>query len=547
MGHPSIKDRIEKSRHAVPFTAEQSVTKLKVRHVVSLLVAVCLSMTTIVAGEAWNSRQYHLHDKEVAMSNLAQTLSSQAQASIKQADTLLLTLVDRLENDGVAQERLPRLQRLLATQRSELRQLHGLFVYDEHGQWVANSNGADVPNANNADREYFIFHRDHPDRGPHIGPSIKSRSSGEWIMTVSRRVNHPDGSFAGVALATIYLNHFLSLYDSIDMGHNGVINLINDDATIVVRRPFKEAEIGTSIANGPLFTQLLPKGDAGTATVKSVMDGVERVVGFRRVEGYPLIVFAALDKREVLASWRQESALSAGIVALLLGFLGILGYRLIRLMRQQNQIQTVLLDAQDKLIEVNRGLELLALEDALTGLSNRRQFDLFILAEMGRARRSQTHLALLMIDVDHFKRFNDLYGHVEGDVCLRKISAIIRDNIKRPGDLAARYGGEEFTVVLPGTDYVGAFLVAENIRRAVQQTDIRHSEGVEGAVTVSIGVCAYNTASQDRPDDLVGAADKALYVAKASGRNMSVIANSPHGFKRSGRCPGPVEWPGTTA
>jgi diguanylate cyclase (GGDEF)-like protein len=414
---------------------------------------------------------------------------------------------------------------LLATQRGELRQLHGLFVYDERGNWVANSNGAEVANANNSDREYFIFHRDHPDRGPHIGPSIKSRSSGEWIMTVSRRVNHPDGSFAGVALATIYLSHFLDLYDSIDMGRNGVINLIANDATIVVRRPFKDADIGTSVATGPLFKQLLPKSDSGTATVESVIDGVERVVGFRRVDGYPLIVFAALDKREVLVGWRQASVLSAGIVTLLLGFLGILGYRLIRLMKQQNQVQSVLLDGQEKLIEVNRSLELLALEDALTGLSNRRQFDLFILAEMGRGKRSQAHLTLLVIDVDHFKRFNDLYGHVAGDVCLRKISAIIGDNIQRPVDLAARYGGEEFAVVLPGTDYVGAFLVAENIRRAVQQAGIEHSEGVEGVVTVSVGVCAFNPASQGTPDELVSTADKALYVAKTSGRNMSVIAN----------------------
>jgi diguanylate cyclase (GGDEF)-like protein len=168
---------------------------------------------------------------------------------------------------------------------------------------------------------------------------------------------------------------------------------------------------------------------------------------------------------------------------------------------------------------------LLALEDALTGLSNRRQFDLFILAEMGRARRAQTSLALLMIDVDHFKSYNDHYGHLAGDECLRKISALITENIKRPGDLAARYGGEEFTVVLPATDYVGAFLVAEKIRRAVQQAGIEHREGVDGMVTVSLGVCAYDPASQTQPDDLVGAADKALYVAKASGRNMSVIAN----------------------
>ncbi|MFP3408940.1 GGDEF domain-containing protein, partial [Pseudomonas sp. SIMBA_065] len=86
---------------------------------------------------------------------------------------------------------LPRLQRLLRAERDELKQLHGLFVYDEQGRWIANSNGAEVPNANNSDREYFIFHRDHTDRGPHIGRSIKSRSSGEWIMTVSRRINYP--------------------------------------------------------------------------------------------------------------------------------------------------------------------------------------------------------------------------------------------------------------------------------------------------------------------------------------------------------------------
>jgi diguanylate cyclase (GGDEF)-like protein len=500
MGHPSVKDRIENTWLTTPWIPGQVESRLKVRHVVSLLIAVCLSMTAIVIGESWNSRQYHLRDSEVAMSNLAQTLASQAQASIKQADTLLFSLVDRLENDGMEAAKIPRLQRLLHDQRSELAQIH-------------------------ADREYFIYHRDHPDRGPHIGPSIKSRSTGEWIMTVSRRINHADGRFAGVVVASIYLKHFLDLYNSIDMGSNGVINLIAADATIVVRRPFNEADIGTSVAKGPLFTQLLPKGDSGTATVKSYVDGVERVVGFRRVEGYPLVVFAALDKKEVLASWLHESIRSAGIVSVLLGFLGILGYRLIRLMRQQNHVQSELLGAQEKLIEVNRSLELLALEDALTGLSNRRQFDLFILAEMGRARRAQTSLALLMIDVDHFKSYNDHYGHLAGDECLRKISALITENIKRPGDLAARYGGEEFTVVLPATDYVGAFLVAEKIRRAVQQAGIEHREGVDGMVTVSLGVCAYDPASQTQPDDLVGAADKALYVAKASGRNMSVIAN----------------------
>jgi diguanylate cyclase (GGDEF)-like protein len=217
--------------------------------------------------------------------------------------------------------------------------------------------------------------------------------------------------------------------------------------------------------------------------------------------------------------------LSAAIVALLLGFLGVLGYRLIKLMKQQNRVQGELLDSQEKLLELNRNLELLALEDALTGLANRRQFDLFIHAEMGRSRRNMTGLALLMIDVDHFKAYNDFYGHLAGDECLRNISAIITKNIQRPGDLAARFGGEEFAVVLPGTDYVGAFLVAEKIRRAVQTAGLAHSKSPEAVVTVSVGVCGYDPASQARIEDLIGAADKALYVAKASGRNMSVIAN----------------------
>ncbi|MNR11258.1 Phytochrome-like protein cph2 [compost metagenome] len=108
---------------------------------------------------------------------------------------------------------------------------------------------------------------------------------------------------------------------------------------------------------------------------------------------------------------------------------------------------------------------------------------------------------------------------------MRKIGAIIVDNIKRPGDLASRFGGEEFAVVLPGTDYVGAFLLAEKIRSAVLASGLEHSESPEGVVTVSVGVCGYDAVSQAATEDLIGAADKALYVAKASGRNMSVIAN----------------------
>lgn len=515
---------VKKVKEPVLATSEHVVTKDKSRAAIRFLLTVCLSLMVVAIWEGWSSRQYRLHDKEIAMANLAQTLSSQAQASIKQADTVLFSLVDRIETERMRLD-LPLLKRLLSAQRNELSQLHGLFIYDQQGAWVANSSGILPPNANNSDREYFIYHRDHPDRGPRVGLSIKSRSTGEWVLPVSRRINNPDGTFAGVALATIYLDHFLKLYNSIDIGSNGVINLISGDAKIILRRPFNDAVIGTSVANGPLFTQLLPKGPSGTATVRSYVDGVERVVGFRRLDDYPLVIFSAMNKEEVLASWRQETLMSAAIVFLLMSILGGIGYRFVRLMQQQNHIQNELLGAQDQLIEINRTLELLALEDALTGLANRRQFDLFTQAEMGRAKRGHTTIALLMIDVDHFKRFNDRYGHLVGDECLRRLSAIIKENIRRPGDLAARFGGEEFAVVLPATDYVGAFIVAEKIRKAVQHSQIEHQDSGEDMVTVSIGVSACSPRAEETPDELIGAADKALYVAKNSGRNKSVIAD----------------------
>lgn len=200
-------------------------------------------------------------------------------------------------------------------------------------------------------------------------------------------------------------------------------------------------------------------------------------------------------------------------------------YRLVHLMRHQRLAQHELRGAQHRLIEANRTLELLALEDGLTGLANRRQFDLFLQAELERARRDGRFVALLMIDVDFFKPYNDHYGHPQGDECLRLVSLLIKQNMSRSGDLIARYGGEEFAAVLPGTDAVGAFLVAEKIRRAVQEAGFLHAKSPEGIITISLGVSARIPTQEDIPEFLIAAADKALYTAKASGRNMSVIVS----------------------
>ena len=158
--------------------------------------------------------------------------------------------------------------------------------------------------------------------------------------------------------------------------------------------------------------------------------------------------------------------------------------------------------------------------DALTGHANRRHFDIFIYQEWRKAQREGTPISMLMVDVDFFKLYNDVYGHQCGDQCLRRIADAIISVIHRPSDLVARYGGEEFAVILPNTPLHGAMKVAEQMRQAVGSLLIEHTKSpVAHFVTVSIGVAVMTPGKDNQPHELVAASDEALYRAKNSGRN----------------------------
>ena len=154
----------------------------------------------------------------------------------------------------------------------------------------------------------------------------------------------------------------------------------------------------------------------------------------------------------------------------------------------------------------------LAFIDGLTGVHNRRHFDERFIAEARRAQRSRSPLAIVLADVDHFKRYNDALGHLAGDDCLRRVAGALRTCLRRPTDLLARYGGEEFVSLLPDTDLAGAIGVAQLMEDTVRALALPHP-GVQGSVTISLGVSAGL-----QPTGLVAAADRALYLAKAAGR-----------------------------
>jgi diguanylate cyclase (GGDEF)-like protein len=170
--------------------------------------------------------------------------------------------------------------------------------------------------------------------------------------------------------------------------------------------------------------------------------------------------------------------------------------------------------------ENNKLLRALVDKDGLTGLSNRRRFDELLDMEFRRACSLSIPLGLVLIDVDFFKSYNDSYGHLAGDECLRRISSAISGVLRRAGDEAARYGGEEIAVLLPATTADATLTIAEKICRAVSALGIEHRDGVNGIATISAGVSVLNAFDGSaRPSDLVGAADKALYLAKRLGKN----------------------------
>lgn len=158
--------------------------------------------------------------------------------------------------------------------------------------------------------------------------------------------------------------------------------------------------------------------------------------------------------------------------------------------------------------------------DGLTELANRRFFDEFLEREWQRAKRSKMPISLLMADIDFFKAYNDTYGHLAGDDCLKRVALVIKNRLKRPGDLAARYGGEEFAGILTETDAVGALRVAEDIRRGIEDLQINHSASpISNNITISIGVATVSATANNSPTFLIDSSDKALYMAKQKGRN----------------------------
>lgn len=480
------------------------------------ILFVALVVVSLIVLDVWQTltaRAQAMHVSEITTSNLARSLAQHAEDTIKQSDTVLLGLIERIQVDGTAPAEVQRLRNLMQGWTRSMEQLQGLFIYDSQGRWVASSNLADPPGINNADREYFRFHQDNPDPGVHVGPVIRSRSTNALVIPVSRRLSSADGKFAGVVLATLKVEYFNQFYAGFDLDERGVIALLLNDGTILLRRPFDENVIGSSMAKGRIFSEMLPQSSHGTLMQRSLVDDVERMYSYQALRNYPLVLETAESKASLLANW-YENLLRSAVFVLVVGIaLGLCAMTLIRQIRHGLRTEAELRNA-------HAALQKLAMQDGLTGLANRRQLDAALPDEIGRARRNARPLGVIMLDIDHFKRFNDLYGHPAGDECIKAVGQAVLSCVGRSGDLVVRYGGEEILVLLPESDEAGAWQVAEKVLLAVRALAIAHAGSDLGIVTISAGVHVWRNSDPDvRAQSLVEAADQALYRAKSSGRN----------------------------
>lgn len=196
-------------------------------------------------------------------------------------------------------------------------------------------------------------------------------------------------------------------------------------------------------------------------------------------------------------------------------------------LRERNhELESLVEERTRALEEANKKLEALSNTDGLTGIANRRKFDQLLAQEWNRAQRTGTPLALVMLDVDLFKHYNDHYGHVAGDGCLQALAGALIKAGRRAGELVARYGGEEFIVLLPDANGQDALEAARHMQHEVWSLALPHAETAPGIVTFSLGVASLVPSSQHTPEDLIRQADSALYRAKASGRNCLQLATA---------------------
>ena len=493
--------RPEQSKDEAGPSSPKSSRRLSLIGCVLALGIFCLSVANI-----WNARQDAWREAENASQNLLTAVARDLRSNFELFDRSLggvIAGLKFLENRNLPADVRKEILFDRAVRTSTSR---AILLLDERGDMIAASTAVTPRRLNFADREYFKIHQTSPERGLYVSRPFPDRlGDGKPIIVLSRRISRPDGGFAGVVAGGLTIAELTRSFDDLRLGRKGSITLHDANGTLMTRQPFVPDLVGRDFSQSPNIQRMFREG-SGSFIGYSAVDGVERNFTFTRIEGLPLLVHVATSVDDIFAGWRQRALIQGVSTAVLCATVIVL---LVLFRRELRRRETA---------EAN--LDQIAKTDSLTGLANRRAFDVAFMKEWAAAQKANNPLSLLFIDADFFKGYNDQYGHGSGDTLLRRIAEVVKAQTRSNIDLAARYGGEEFTVLLPAADASTANYVAQRIRDAVCALQVQHDRSPHRIITVSVGVATAYPATHSHPDSLLTAADAALYQAKAAGRNF---------------------------
>ncbi|WP_322031124.1 sensor domain-containing diguanylate cyclase [Paraburkholderia sp. J76] len=471
------------------------------------LVATLMAVLTYAA--LYEGRAEELRHAQENSRNLVQLITSDIARNVEIYDLSLQAVVAAAQQPQTWSLPEGLRQRVLFDRATAASMLGGAYVIDATGHVkAARSSALDAATAgvSLADRDYFLVQQRDPQAGLFFSKPFRSRlRGGVPTIGLTRRINAPDGTFAGIALLGVRLDYFQHLVARVDLGRSSRLFILMRDGTLLASQPASLRGAGSNYSDLPNFA-LFSRRDVGTYTFRSALDGVARIYTFAHVGNSPFIVVVAPAVEDVLAGWRRRSYIALVMTTVFGAAWVAVSWMLAFALR-------------DKVVAEGE-LMRLAVTDPLTGLANRRALDSRLASEWHHAVRERAPLSVLFFDIDHFKLFNDTYGHAAGDEVLAFVAERIASGSRRATDLAARFGGEEFAVVLPDTALDAATRVAEKIRKRIESANLTLSGTRHGRVTVSAGCASCEPPVGGSGAKLLAAADRLLYEAKEAGRNQ---------------------------
>lgn len=495
-------------RRAASFARRQGrrVAAYLSRHLLAAAGVLMVGMLLLFAAVLYRERGDALAHARETSGNLATIVERDLARNLEFYSLSLQAMADGFAEPEVLRMPPSIRDQILFDRVTLARHISSAYLVDADGNVAIDLKGRVRPEAkvNVRDRDFIQAHATLSDTGIFISRPFTSRLTGDLSLAISRRVSGSNDEFLGVAVVVINIAYFRNLLDGLTLGNSAVTAIVRNDGTLMMRLPLDPGTLGSSVGGNADF-QLMQNASSGSFIGASTVDHVRRLYVYKRVESFPISVVIAPAVGDILQGWMTRAVLlGAMMLAFASGFL-LLSRRL------ANEL--------DGRRRAELELKKLAGTDPLTGLLNRRALDTELNRAWARGTRTREPIGLLFLDVDHFKAYNDRYGHPQGDSVLVQVAQVLGDCLRRPGDKVARYGGEEFVVILPDTNLSGARQVATEIFAAVAALKVAHADGIGGRVTVSIGMAASDQRGMADPGALVDAADQALYAAKSNGRN----------------------------